>query len=153
MLKLIQRHVINMGYVGHQNKIKYKLDFCLQIWTFLLTSFVFHMISDKIRKGDKDALFQNYFNELKKNKKITSHTLTPTYTHIYIYIIFKTKINNKNDTIVCIFIYYQIMLMKRELVSQNVHKAHLFWSTIHLHMSIHGILYFDFILFKHTKWR
>ena len=40
--------------------------------------------------------------------------------------IFKTKINYNSDTIVHILIYYQLMIiMKRELVSQNVHKAHL----------------------------
>ena len=39
--------------------------------------------------------------------------------------IFKTKMNYNSDTIVHILIYYQLMIMKRELVSQNVHRAHL----------------------------
>ena len=39
--------------------------------------------------------------------------------------IFKTKINYNSATIVHILIYYQLLIMKRELVSQNVHKAHL----------------------------
>ena len=38
--------------------------------------------------------------------------------------IFKTKINYNSNTIVHIFIY-QLMIMKGELVSQNVHRAHL----------------------------
>ena len=33
--------------------------------------------------------------------------------------------NYKTVTIVYIFIYYQLMIIKRELVSQNEHKAHL----------------------------
>ena len=36
--------------------------------------------------------------------------------------IFKTKMNYNSDVIVHILIYYQIMIMKMELVSQNVHK-------------------------------
>ena len=36
-----------------------------------------------------------------------------------------TKIHCSRDTIVHTFIYYQLMIMKRELVSQSVHKAHL----------------------------
>ena len=39
--------------------------------------------------------------------------------------IFKYKINYNSDTIVHLFIYYQLMIMKRELVSQYIHKAHL----------------------------
>ena len=41
--------------------------------------------------------------------------------------IFKTKINYKrlkSDIIVYIYMYYQLTIMKRELVSQNVYKAH-----------------------------
>ena len=38
--------------------------------------------------------------------------------------IFKTKINYNSDTIVHTYIL-SIMIMKRELVSQNVHKEHL----------------------------
>ena len=37
--------------------------------------------------------------------------------------IFKTKRNYNSDTIV--HIYYQLIIMKRELVSQNIHEAHL----------------------------
>ena len=39
--------------------------------------------------------------------------------------IFKTKINYNSDTIVHMCLYYQFMIMKRELVSQNVNKTHL----------------------------
>ena len=35
------------------------------------------------------------------------------------------KINYLSDTIVYIFIYYQLTIMKRELVWQNVNEAHL----------------------------
>ena len=39
--------------------------------------------------------------------------------------IFKIIINHISDTTVDIFIYYQLLIMKKELVSQNIHKAHL----------------------------
>ena len=40
--------------------------------------------------------------------------------------IFKTNIYHKSDTNVYkLYIYYQLMAMKNELVSQNVHKAYL----------------------------
>ena len=39
--------------------------------------------------------------------------------------IFKPEINFNSDTLVQILIYYQLLIMKRELVPQNVHKAHL----------------------------